>query len=100
MRPGHAVAAWPGLALGDDGLVALAATWEGEHAATRPPAVQLVRLPRDLPPAGSIVVRFPLSPPSAGLHRLTLSLRQGPRDPFPADTAPPLTRTIEVLARR
>lgn len=93
-------AAWPGLALADDGLVALAASWEGEQPAARPPAVQVVRLPRDLPPAGSIVLRFPLSPSSAGLYRLTLALRQGPRDPFPADAAPPLSRTIEVLARR
>jgi hypothetical protein len=92
--------AWPGLGLADDGLVALVASWEGDHPASGPPAVQVVGLPRDLPPAASVVLRFPLSPPSPGVYRLTLALRQGPGDPFPVDAASPLTRTIEVVARR
>jgi hypothetical protein len=91
---------WPGLALTDEGLVALAAAWQPMDPSAAAPTVQTIMLPRDLPSQASVVLRFTLRPPGAGIYRLTLTLRQTGEGSFPADSAPPLTRTIEVLERR
>jgi len=92
-------APWPGLALDDDGVVRLVASW-GPTDAPVAVGTQSVGLPRDLAPGDAVVVRFALRPPGAGVYRLTLALAQSRTDVFPRETAPPLVRTVDVLRPR
>ena len=87
--------AWPGLAVADDGLVTLSATWEAAQPPAIPASVQTIGLARDLAPGTSELLRFALRPPRSGVYRLTLALGQG-NERFPDDTAPPLVRTVTV----